>query len=129
MTAVVSSPQRDELVLGWNNKQQRGNKCDLITYQDVIGPPFPGEVERRLLQLHHVLVSAVGPMLGTRLSCVGPKQRGTLSTLQHIVALAFHSLMPNVIRLNGLNMLEPLYNQLKKQLGRQLGKEISSQNV
>lgn len=45
-------------------------------YQDVIGPALPGKVERRLLQLHHVLVSAVGPVFGTQLSCVGPATDG-----------------------------------------------------
>lgn len=45
----------------------------LIMYQDVIGPAFPGKVEGCLLQLHHVLVSTVGPVLWTQLSCIGPK--------------------------------------------------------
>lgn len=40
-------------------------------YQDVIGPALSGKVERCLLQLHHILVSAVGPVLGTHLSCIG----------------------------------------------------------
>lgn len=44
-------------------------------YQDVVGPAFPGKVERRLLQFHHMLVSAVGPVFGTQLSCVGPEKQ------------------------------------------------------
>lgn len=41
-------------------------------YQDVVGPALPGEAERRLLQLHHVLVSAVGPVFGAQLPRVPP---------------------------------------------------------
>ena len=44
-----------------------------IMYQDVVGPALPGKVQCRLLQLHHVLVSAVGPVLRTQLSCIGPE--------------------------------------------------------
>lgn len=51
-------------------------------YQDVIGPAFPGEVERCLLQLHDILVPAVGPVLGSQLSYIGPK---TESDNGHIV--------------------------------------------
>ena len=48
-------------------------KDSLLMYQNVIGPAFPGEVERCLLQLHDVLVPAVGPVLGSQLAYIGPK--------------------------------------------------------
>lgn len=52
----------------------------IIMYQDVVGPALPGKVQRRLLQLHHVLISAVGPVLGTQLPCIGPETETTHTT-------------------------------------------------
>jgi len=47
-------------------------KDDFRMYQDIVSPPSPGKVECCLLQLHHILISAVGPMFRTQLSCIGP---------------------------------------------------------
>lgn len=89
---VVSCLGNNAKTFSWmKQQQQRGNtshklrkgliwilhcchmKDYFITYQDVIGPAFPGEVECCLLQLHHILVSAVRPMLRTQLSRVRAK--------------------------------------------------------
>lgn len=64
-----------EGVLGVNrspDKQERWWWWCWGGYQDVIGPTFPGKGESRLLQLHHMLVPAVGPVFGPQLPRVGP---------------------------------------------------------
>lgn len=70
-TEQISSDKSRDGGLVWIRRCCHMKDC-FIMYQDVIGPAFPGKVERCLLQLHHVLISAVGPMLGTQLSCIGP---------------------------------------------------------